>query len=252
MSLNQEKKTRKEPFRYKPEEDLVLLKEACYRLPWKADHGATSKLWYEISMVLKDNLSEERKLIAPNAISCQARVNKLIQTFKENERESLKKSGVDEEFGEREKLLLDIVEQLDEFEAEKSQVKKEAAKKELVAEKEGELIKKAALCALTPNSKRPRSKSGTPHADTPASKKKLNEQAFMMLKSMEENERLAELKIAKNAEADRALKEKELDVLRLQAEAQIKQANVMDNMVKRMFNYFEVKEGLGMGKPREE
>jgi hypothetical protein len=70
MLSNQDKKNRKEPFRYKPGEDLVLRKESSFKLPWKADHGKTSKLWQDIASVFKEKLSDERKFIAPNATSC--------------------------------------------------------------------------------------------------------------------------------------------------------------------------------------
>ncbi|DBA00433.1 TPA: hypothetical protein N0F65_012964, partial [Lagenidium giganteum] len=78
---------RRRAFRFKPNHDIALLKEAVSLQPWAAGHGKTVK----------------------------RRFDTLVETARRDDLESLRASGTVEEYEERKQLLTDVRMLLDDF-----------------------------------------------------------------------------------------------------------------------------------------
>ncbi|KAJ3201416.1 hypothetical protein HDU67_001360, partial [Dinochytrium kinnereticum] len=122
-------------FRFTPALDIVLLKEVTAIEPWASGHGKVSARWAEIAslfwegyIALQSDATENipPSNIAPTGPAVQRRFNILLDTFQRNEMESLRASGVEEEHTERDQLLGDIFQMMEEFDS----VKKEKTAKE--------------------------------------------------------------------------------------------------------------------------
>ncbi|ETW02808.1 hypothetical protein H310_05293 [Aphanomyces invadans] len=108
---------RKAAFRFKSASDVDLLKEVIHIQPYDAPYGAVKSRWDEVAanmcMTYGDGLT---------SVSCRKRFDDLLDAFKRNTISSLRASGTEEEYNEREQLLQDIVDYYFDFVAFKSKV----------------------------------------------------------------------------------------------------------------------------------
>ncbi|KAJ3112906.1 hypothetical protein HK098_007903, partial [Nowakowskiella sp. JEL0407] len=98
--------------------------------PFKVDHGRKKKKWEKDTMNF--NLAIDRKIDLVKYTSCQCRFEKLEDTFRKQEIESLRASGTEEEYDECKRLLTDLLAMVDEHNMEKQQ---KTAKEAKLAEK---------------------------------------------------------------------------------------------------------------------
>ncbi|XP_061169194.1 uncharacterized protein LOC133178519 [Saccostrea echinata] len=124
---------RKKQFRFSEQDDIKLLREVISRNPFK-DRAK----WAEISSVLPLNIDARR---------VRERTVLLIEQRKKFNSCSLKKSGVDETYGEKEILLDEIIELANEEEEKKRKDKSKAVKEETLCKD----LRKRALENLTPS-----------------------------------------------------------------------------------------------------
>ena len=91
-------------FGFNPNHDIHLLKEVMQHAPFAAPHGKTREAWEEVANSLTPLLA--RKI---NHAAVKQQFDHLVKTFHNEEMESLRASGTEEEYDERERLLTDIV-----------------------------------------------------------------------------------------------------------------------------------------------
>jgi hypothetical protein len=96
----QEGGKRKAAYRFTTPVDIDLLKEVMFVCPHEAPYGQTSARWDEVGEHLRDLHSAEI-----TAAGCRKRHDDLITAFKKAATKSLRASGTDEEYLEREQLL---------------------------------------------------------------------------------------------------------------------------------------------------
>ncbi|XP_061163417.1 uncharacterized protein LOC133172526 [Saccostrea echinata] len=189
---------RKKQFRFSEQDDIKLLREVISRNPFK-DRAK----WAEISSVLPLNIDARR---------VRKRTVLLIEQRKKFNSCSLKKSGVDETYGEKEILLDEIIELANEEEEKKRKDKSKAVKEETLCKDP----RKRALENLTP------SKSGRNSGKFPRKSSSL----ISFLKEKAETEKQSrdeELSLRReqlNLEKERFELEKKERLQRLEAEKQ--------------------------------
>ncbi|XP_038070237.1 uncharacterized protein LOC119740343 [Patiria miniata] len=131
---------KKSSTRFYPALDILVLKQVLADWPI----GDTKK-WE----TLTQKLNEAVRLMRPDGQvtmrGCKDRFRKLLSAFKADELASLRASGTDEEYGERERLLGEIVE----LESEMDKMKEDAAKVEKKKLEQGETVRQKALQSLT-------------------------------------------------------------------------------------------------------
>ncbi|XP_056009994.1 uncharacterized protein LOC130051676 [Ostrea edulis] len=169
---------RKKQIRFKPEDDLRLLREVVGSNPLR-----NKNKWAEIA----EPLSTSTFILDSRRV--RERTNLLIEQHKRETREHLKRSGVDEDVSEKTNLLDDVIELKNEEEREK----KEEKEKKDRSENLGKEIRKRALECLTPKK--------NDECDLPVLKKK-NSQTYLVdyLKEKSENEismRKSEMEVRK-------------------------------------------------------
>ncbi|KAK6180680.1 hypothetical protein SNE40_008685 [Patella caerulea] len=122
--------------RFWPALDILLLKEVISKRP------NDSKSWESVAK----SVNEVLQIIRPNSQvsvrACRSRKQDLLQKFKKDELSSLRASGTDEEYGEREQLLTEICS----FEIEE---KGKASALEKKKQEQGEDVKRLAMQTLT-------------------------------------------------------------------------------------------------------
>ncbi|KAG9397930.1 hypothetical protein AC1031_016348 [Aphanomyces cochlioides] len=96
---------RKDVFRFKASTDVDLLREVMRIQPFAAEYGQTGRRWEQLSVCMCEIHGEG----AVTAYSCRRRFEDLVENFKNETMNSLRASGTDEEYTEREQLLQDIV-----------------------------------------------------------------------------------------------------------------------------------------------
>ncbi|XP_062571682.1 trichohyalin-like [Saccostrea cucullata] len=124
---------RKKQFRFSEQDDIKLLREVISRNPFK-ERGK----WADISSVISRNIDARR---------VRERTLLLIDQRKKFNSSSLKKSGVDETYGEKEMLLDEIIELANDEEEKKREDKSKAVKEESMCKS----LRKRALENLTPS-----------------------------------------------------------------------------------------------------
>ena len=115
-------------FRFNAATDILLLRETVFRNPYAMSHGNVLSCWMEISTTI-------------NAVggrttwrSCRDRVNRLLDQYKREDRESLRRSGTEEECEEKEQLLHDMLELKEE--AEEGRMDTQATRRESQAQEQ--------------------------------------------------------------------------------------------------------------------
>ncbi|CAG2243808.1 unnamed protein product [Mytilus edulis] len=128
---------RKKQVRFQTKDDLVLLREVLAKNPFQ-----NKSAWNEIASAVADTRSN----LQVDARRVRERTHLLIDQHKKSNADSLKSSGIDEEYGEKETLLDEI---LSLVEDEEKQKEKQKEKKE-TEENRGKEIRKRAMENLTP------------------------------------------------------------------------------------------------------
>ncbi|KAJ3117156.1 hypothetical protein HDU96_007819 [Phlyctochytrium bullatum] len=132
-------------FRFTPASDIALLKIVTYTQPWAAGHGKKASVWSSITDTLQEALKADQPLVEKvKSTAVQRRFEHLVTCFKQEEMESLKASGTEEEYGEREALLSGIVEMMRDYEEEKKEKTEKEKAETLKKEQTGEKIMRAA------------------------------------------------------------------------------------------------------------
>ncbi|CAC5375867.1 unnamed protein product [Mytilus coruscus] len=139
----------KKQVRFQLKDDLVLLREVLARNPFK-----NKSAWNEIALSVADT----RYNFQVDARRVRESSHLLIDQHKKTNAESLKSSGIDEEYGKKETLLDEI---LSLVEDEEKQKEKEKEKKEK-EENRGKDIRKRAMENLTPKKSDDESNDATP------------------------------------------------------------------------------------------
>ncbi|KAG9408113.1 hypothetical protein AC1031_021350 [Aphanomyces cochlioides] len=135
-TIENEKK-RKSAYRFKAASDIDLLKEVMLIQPFAAAYGQTKSRWEEIS----DNF-------VLTGQGCRKRFDDLIAAFKEQSTASLRASGTDEEYLQRDQLLQDLSDMIDVILLEKKTEKELKDDKVDKRETDGHAIRDAAMYAL--------------------------------------------------------------------------------------------------------
>ncbi|KAG9417097.1 hypothetical protein AC1031_001485 [Aphanomyces cochlioides] len=137
---------RKAAFRFMTSSDIDLLKEVIHIQPFDAPHGQTAARW----LVIESNL----KAIYGESISskgCRTRFGDLLLAFKQDTLTALRASGTDEQYDEREQLLQDIVDLMENSAVQKRIAKSEKSARIEKRESDGEKIRQAAMGNLKRN-----------------------------------------------------------------------------------------------------
>jgi hypothetical protein len=130
-----QKTRRKKQFRFSEEYDKALLTQVITVFPFSLAHGKKTDGWKKIATSLRASgmdLDHRR---------CQERTDLLLSSFRKSENESRRKSGVDENYTELDILLTDLVEMLDDLEANNEKKARQMKQDEEAAER----IRDAAL-----------------------------------------------------------------------------------------------------------
>ncbi len=102
-------KKRKTQYRFSDQRDLILLREVQSCEPYKAGHGETTKKWDIVTKNCKEALGAEGVGLTTSQV--QKRFKILVGKHKKQEANSLKASGVEEEYTENLQLMTDILDQ---------------------------------------------------------------------------------------------------------------------------------------------
>ncbi|KAG9409833.1 hypothetical protein AC1031_020139 [Aphanomyces cochlioides] len=141
-TIENEKK-RKSAYRFKAASDIDLLKEVMLIQPFAAAYGQTKSCWEEFS----DNLCAIYGSVLTGQ-GCRKRFDDLMAAFKEQSTASLRASGTDEEYLERDQLLQDLSDMIDVILLEKKTKKELKDDKVDRRETDGHAIRDAAMYAL--------------------------------------------------------------------------------------------------------
>lgn len=140
-------RTSKAPrLRFAAIDDVVMLRLVNAKQPW-----ASSKVmaaWESISEELTK--TEEFGVVGKKGAAVKSRFDMLRKKFAQNEMESLKKSGVSEEFEERELLLTDIVSRMMAFEEASAKEKAYAKARADGIEVSGVTVREMAMQSMGP------------------------------------------------------------------------------------------------------
>jgi hypothetical protein len=140
---------------------------------------------------------------------CRDRVTHLMKKFRADEMASLRASGTEEDYDEREQLLTELKDILDELKHEKENKKDSERKKEKEQESQGKELRVNAMQGLL---KRKENNSSDEDEEklTPPSKKK---------RSINQKQEILQYLREKN-EKERVMRERELEVERMRIEAE--------------------------------
>ncbi|CAM1296336.1 Uncharacterised protein g1535 [Pycnogonum litorale] len=127
------KKARKRPFRFSARADILLLREALALNPFLCDRGSQYSAWEDVSesvLLLGLHISGRR---------CRERILLLVQQFRRGDWEMLRRSGTEEQYNEKEKLLQEVVELLKEKEVASLNKKKDHFREQRIALRDAEV-----------------------------------------------------------------------------------------------------------------
>lgn len=118
-------------FKFSMKDDIDLLKELSAINPFSGDR---SNKWAEIA----ENFMISHKGISLDRRRCRERTTLLISYFKADDRKKLYRSGTEEEYGEKEQLLQDVLDLSEQVKVTKKEQGKEESEK-------GKVIRKRAI-----------------------------------------------------------------------------------------------------------
>ena len=109
-------------YHFYPRHDIALLKQAMDERPFLAPRGSQDKQWDKVALALRE------VEISATGRSLRDRFNKLVKLFNSNDQRNLRKSGTEEEYEEREKLLTEIIEMQRSADTKKNEQRKKEEK----------------------------------------------------------------------------------------------------------------------------
>jgi hypothetical protein len=127
-------------------DDVFMLTEVIFSKPWEASRYEKVEAWDAIAERLKDLRGFGVNKDGP---AIRKRVSALVKRFREDEFDSMRRSGTPEEYDEVKQLLTDVVSRMDDYESSEEVRTALAAKKKAGIISSGELIRKLALGATT-------------------------------------------------------------------------------------------------------
>eukprot|EP00123_Amoebidium_parasiticum_P015034 comp22750_c1_seq1/m.35492 comp22750_c1_seq1/g.35492 ORF comp22750_c1_seq1/g.35492 comp22750_c1_seq1/m.35492 type:complete len:233 (-) comp22750_c1_seq1:217-915(-) len=107
-------KRQRKQFRFTVNDDIKLLREVIVQMPYKEGHGGKKKSWENVATMLVDQGLEV------TARRCQEHADMLLYQFSKHDGDISKKSGTAEEHAEKQQLLLELSEMVDEIKQQKS------------------------------------------------------------------------------------------------------------------------------------
>ena len=110
-------------------DDIIMLKQVLHVRIWEAPSGKKMLQWYEVATACK---TQRQYGLDKKGPALKTRFEKLLECFKKDEMNSIRSSGVAEQFDEREQLLTDIKSRMEDWNT-NTCLRKEAEK----AKKEG-------------------------------------------------------------------------------------------------------------------
>ncbi|KAG9406484.1 hypothetical protein AC1031_002802 [Aphanomyces cochlioides] len=94
-------------------DDIIMLNEIVFSEPWTCKRNDTSKTWNSLA----DKLSKTRGFgVQKDGKVIRKRFETIVSSYKKGEMECLRKSGTNEEYDERRKLITDVVSRMDDYE----------------------------------------------------------------------------------------------------------------------------------------
>ncbi|KAI8840887.1 hypothetical protein BC829DRAFT_420724 [Chytridium lagenaria] len=142
-------------FRFNPSIDVELLKLVLDLQPFAAGYGKVKDKWQAVADGLRaivTDFGENYKPDSLNPAAARRRFDTLVDSFKKEEMDSLRASGTDEEYEERERLLTDILEMMEFHELEKAEKNEKERAEAQKKEARGEAIVRAASMGLVKTS----------------------------------------------------------------------------------------------------
>ncbi|ETW01384.1 hypothetical protein H310_06933 [Aphanomyces invadans] len=139
----QEGTKRKAAYRFSIPVDIDMLKEVMFACPHDAPYGQTSSRWQEVGEHMRALLGPEL-----SAGGCRKRHDDLMAAFKKETVKSMRASGTEEEYLEREQLLQDLSDMIESANDKRKSIQEEKDKKADRRESDGHLIREAALAGL--------------------------------------------------------------------------------------------------------
>ncbi|KAJ3096003.1 hypothetical protein HDU96_000923 [Phlyctochytrium bullatum] len=136
-------------FRFTPRTDIALLKIAIHVQPWTAGHGKKASVWASMTEQFQEAMRADFPLVDKvTTTAVQRRFDNLVTCFKQEEMESLKASGTEEEYDERAQLLTEIVDLMREHEEGKKERTEKEKAEVMKKEQMGETIMRAAVTGM--------------------------------------------------------------------------------------------------------
>ncbi|ETV92663.1 hypothetical protein H310_13106 [Aphanomyces invadans] len=134
---------RKTAYRFTTQVDIDLLKEVMAVCPHEAPYGQILARWEEV-------VEHIREMHGPDLITagCRKSLDDLMAAFKKDTVKSLRATGTEEEYNEREQLIQDLSDMMDSAYKTKKALKEEKSKKIDKREKEGLMLREAALMTM--------------------------------------------------------------------------------------------------------
>ncbi|CAK4629471.1 hypothetical protein AeMF1_005741 [Aphanomyces euteiches] len=127
-------------------DDNVLLKAVNETKPWRAGNGQIMQCWAELAIDLREN---RRFRVAKDGPGCKTRFDKLVKAYAAGSLAAMRRSGTDEEFGECEQLLEDIISQISDFKSERDEETAAGMARKDGIEKSGTLMRQLAMESLS-------------------------------------------------------------------------------------------------------
>ncbi|ETV70313.1 hypothetical protein H257_14013 [Aphanomyces astaci] len=132
--------------RFTEEEDVMLLREVNARMPFRARRGAVMDAWAEVAAALLSHEDFDRSVF--DAKRAHNRFTLLLEGHRGDNRESMRASGVDEEYSEKMQLLDELLSTYDDNKAEKRGRLEEAQREADRIESLGKTVREEALQSL--------------------------------------------------------------------------------------------------------
>lgn len=177
-------------FHFYPCHDIALLEQALADQPYLAQHGRMDETWEKVAVALCEN----SELVMPvTGRSCRDRFTTILNLFKASDMENLHRSGTEEEWDKRDRLLTEVAEQIRSRDSEKEELRL----REVADREKGKQIQLDALRSLKQKQKRPDtadSDNGSGRDSPAATKPKRlnNERSELELLALKEKRRAEE------------------------------------------------------------
>ncbi|RHY03061.1 hypothetical protein DYB36_003722 [Aphanomyces astaci] len=163
------------------EDDILLLKGINSVTPWEAPSGQVMNTWADLAKDLRDN---RRFRLTKDGPACKSRFEKLIKAHSGDSLAAMRRSGTDEEFGERDQLLEDISSQMEDHRVLKEAGSAVEAKKKNGIEKSGVIMRQLAMESLDDDDV-----GSAPRRSTPTKRDRVDQFFEKITESVEEMSR---------------------------------------------------------------